>query len=583
MDNALVLTVLTAILVFMAIYYSTLARHDGDEAFNTPAAPNPVLAVAQEIEKSVTRLNNDTEATTAAISNALVDMRRNVEDNTFNTTIKVQGMHNELLNFQNALRDMDSRYVKREALSNYMLDTQMQDRLEHRDTILRTDLASRRYVNDEFVPVYKFNEYKGQVKAAQDALGLDVTGLNTKQNEMRADLATYATRAWAAGQFAAAGNLTNFKNTQDMIIRDYAQKTDLAEMQVGVTSALGTTAEDVAKLRRDVELNNVTHTGLQEKLNEKCAPLESHNRVSRVVNDTLVGLNQSLLNTIGRDSNKAAYTSLVLMESKLNKIGDDVDDVRRNMAGITSTTLDRNEITLGNYLLSGVESGGMIRVFNKENTVESGGLSTRALEAQHSLVSNGTTTLMGAVNLGTETHQPINVNGYANVRFEKGNVMLLGPNAQHKVNGTLTVNSLKAKSLVIDDKVLDPNALGNVQAQINSMQSQLNVLSAAKEAGALPVIKLYEGINKGGEPNDVGYSIEELDANWVDRISCIVVSPGVKVTLYAKPHFEGAETRMFSNYSLRTDLVLNLRDYPLPSSATKTWDTAVKSIRVEKL
>ena len=589
MEQLLVLVALTAVLVFMVIYYSTLNRND-DEKFNTSPTPdksdnpeNPVLKVVQEINENVSRFNNETSATTSAITSAFSDVRRNVDAISRDTSTNVRGMRNDILLFQKTLNDMDSQYVKPETLRKYMPETQVRDAIARSDTLLRNDLASRRYVDGEFVPSYKLDELTDQVKKDRERMGLDLTGLNARQTDMQAKMTLdYASRDWAASEFAPAKDMASVRATHDIIFRDFAKVSDLDIHKTGVQSFHNRIVSDMGDLRQHVDVNYVTQVGLKDKLEQQYTPLELHNNMSRVVNDTLVGLNESLMKTIRRDGDAATYTKLVLMEDQVGNMTHAITGVNERVSGITPTTIDRDELVLGKYRLSGVEQGDMIRLFNRDKTAVAGGLAAKGLEAQSSLVSGGTTALRGPVNLGTASNRPILVKGQANVEVNTGSVLLLDKNAQHKVDGTLTVESLNANNLIIGRTVLDPGALDELQSKIKKMEERLDVLSAAKQSEELPVITVYEGVNAKGASDGVRYSVEELDAAWQDRISCIVVSPGVKVTVYAQSGFGGSDTRTIANYRLQP-MTVNLMDFPLAGSATKTWDKAVKSIRMEKI
>ena len=582
MNNVLVFVALTAILVFMVLYYSMLhPQSDFPEKFNTTTSP--VLQVIQEINENVVKFNQETSSATANITNAFSDMRRNVDNISFDTSSSVQGMRNELLHYSKLLSDMDKQYVKPDALQRYMPETQVKDAIARNDTLLRSELASKRYVEGSFVPINKLDDLVTDMTKRTDQMGMDIVGLNSRQVDMQNKLTSdYASREWVEKDFAPMTDMKTMRSTQDIIFKDFAKKADITEYQSGVQSSQNKMAKDVAEWKEHVNVQYVTHTGLKDKLEQQYTPLELHNNVSSVVNDTLVTLNESLMKTIQRDGDAATHAKLLLIEDQVNNMTHTVDNVHNQVQGITANTIDRDELVLGKFRLSGVEQGDMIRLFNRDKTSLSGGILAKSLESQNSLVSGGTTTLRGPLNIGTTSNRPILVKGQANVEVNVGSVLLLDKNAQHRVDGTMTIDKLNANNLVIGKTVLNPDMLDTLQSKIKKMEDRLDMMAVVKQNSELPVVVVYENINAQGAFDNIHYSVEEIDIAWQDRIACIVLSPGIKVTIYSQPRYGGSDTRTISNYRMQP-MTLNLMDYPLSNSATKTWDRAVKSIRIEKL
>lgn len=578
--------ILLAIICFTILYFcSTISDHRGQqtpykdrERFNTTTDPG-VVRVFEEINTNIKTFNDNTTNVNNQMANVVNTMQSKFQEVSRTTSNSVGNVRNQVLDFENKLSNLQGDMVtKNDLIKNYLTTDQVKDVVYQQGVNIRKDTVRKAYVESEMVSKGEFHDLKGRVENDTRDMGMRLTGLNAKQSDVEERLLRdYGTKELNDAQYAKKNEFNAVRDMQDVIFRDFSRKSDFVAHRNEMDSQYAQVRSDIRDLRDRSDAKYVTHTGLNDTLHKYYTPVDSHNNLNRQVNETLLSLNDALMRTIEYNSDDAVYTKMKMMDDRLNNMDAAVQEVKKDNTGISETSIDRNELLLGRFRLSGVEPDNMIKVFNRDKTEMAGGISANALDAKGTLTVGGATQLRGPVKLGASGNRPILVNGYANVEI----------NGAMKVDSvdtkSIDVDSINAKTLTLGGKSrLDPDFLMQLDDKIRKVEERLDLISATNAKRDLPLVVLFDRIDGNGESENVQYDAPELEHTWQGRISSVQIAPGVKSSFYNQNSFSGTPVLTLSNYR-STPRVFNMLDFELTTSATKTWDKAVKSIRIEKI
>jgi len=315
-----------------------------------------------------------------------------------------------------------------------------------------------------------FDDTNNQINIVNDKI-------KTVNNTISTD---YAPKAWCYGEFANIKDMRFVKDVQNDMLVNFAKKNDLSNHKNEVNANIKQIENNLNDFKSYTDNTFASTENVKNMLDQSYTPLQYHNAMSRKVNDTLVTLNDALMKSIEYDGDTATYTKLRMLEDQVESNNKDVSDMKVNMDGITQNTIDRNEILLGKFRISGVEPGNNIKVFNKEKTNLSGGITLYDVDTQKINVNN-TAAFNGVVNLGTNNLRPVLINGLADVNISEGTFILNDKKANHKIAGNLDVDKIKTNTIQVGNSILDMNYIDKLHDKIESLENKIDYLYTSQK------------------------------------------------------------------------------------------------------
>lgn len=574
--NGFLVVFLAAIVVFCIIHMTCLTTPP--ESY---VSPNAALKVLDEMNENVKKFNMSASDVNYQVANALNTVQGRVKDVKAATSADINELRNSYLELEGNMNRWKARNVTVDDLvSHYPTKTQMYDALAHQNATIRGDFPSKRYVDTEFAPRSLLEDSLKTYKTITDDLGQSITGLRSKQNDMENVLVRdYATRDWTEKQYAKTMDIDGIRNVQQSMADAYARKSDVQIHKNELNSQYNELKQNVNNIPSEVASKYVSKSEVP-KLQAQFITRADHEVLSRTVNDSMFALNRAMLQAMEILPESAVRTKLEIMDANHNNLANTVSDIKRDTTGISKDLIDRKEMILGRFRMSGIEPGDAIRVYDRDKNMLKG-IQVQNLIAQNDVRAN-TMHIENEVRLGQNSSQRVGITGHADVLLTNGNVYLNDPNAQHEIKGSLNVSQLSVDKMIVGQHVLNSEFLSELQKKVDSLNERvLGLESIAHTPEPIPVVTVNDRINRQGENVTVRYTTEELSHDWIDRVSSVTVDPGVRATLFSEPGFAG-ESLVLSNYKSE-DQTYNMVNYVIDQEDNSTWDKQVRSIRIEKL
>jgi hypothetical protein len=481
MNQTIIFTCLLALLTFIVLHL-LLYCEKKPESFNEKKSVNDVLVqVYDEINNNVNEFNNTNRNINNEISNSFYSMHGKIKQMDENVIQNIGGIKNKFIENENKINNLQYEFASKDDLKKYALSSTLKDQLYNYQQDIKNEFITKQVVESEYVPNSSFKREIEKNKTLFDDTNNQINIVNDKIKTVNNTISTdYAPKAWCYGEFANIKDMRFVKDVQNDMLVNFAKKNDLSNHKNEVNANIKQIENNLNDFKSYTDNTFASTENVKNMLDQSYTPLQYHNAMSRKVNDTLVTLNDALMKSIEYDGDTATYTKLRMLEDQVESNNKDVSDMKVNMDGITQNTIDRNEILLGKFRISGVEPGNNIKVFNKEKTNLSGGITLYDVDTQKINVNN-TAAFNGVVNLGTNNLRPVLINGLADVNISEGTFILNDKKANHKIAGNLDVDKIKTNTIQVGNSILDMNYIDKLHDKIESLENKIDYLYTSQK------------------------------------------------------------------------------------------------------
>lgn len=572
MKNIIILLFVAIVIGLITIFYfNELNNKNPHENFSE------LVKIFEDINENVDEFNKNTREANTKIENSVNSIQTKINQVAVNNMADLGGIKNSLQTYDNKISNLKNEFATNDVLQNYALTSTVKDMLLSKATMLQSTLASKEMVESEYVPYDLYNRNMADYNNRQNNQDMSISGIKDTISEIKDTMIQdYAGKDWSKAEFPALNDFNSVKTVQNDMLLNFAKKSDLNTATNSVKTSLNNVNKKVDDFSKHVENSYTTTDNIKNYMKQEYTTLDSHNAVSRTVNDALVTLNNALLKTIEYDGDAAMFAKLSMIESTLNNVKDDNEFMKQNTKGITENSIDRNELLLGKFLVSGVEPGENIKIFNRDKTSTSGGISLDNIDANN-ITARKASSFQGDIKVGTASNQPILINGYADVNINQGTINLNDNRANHKIAGHLQVDKINTSSLLLGKNLIDSQYISDLDKKIKNIEDKVDILTQkANNNNDVSAVYLYDKMNGQGNIQNIQDSVEEIDFPF----SSIKLTTNVKITLYSESNFSGNDVLVLSNL-FSTPKIFNMNDYKL--DVTKSWDRLAKSIKIEKI
>lgn len=460
-----------AIIIFAIIYHTTL-RDSSNESFNSGNVSEAISQMYDEINTNVDEFNKTTQEVNNKIGNAFGEVHDKISELERRNITSKNEVTNKLMDYDNKISNMKNEFLTKDNSSKFALVSTVNDRLLNHTNYANDVYLSKTDASNQYVTNTVLGDVMTKNQINMDKQDKRLTDISNRTSELNTKMIDdYASKSWSQGEFATDRDMRFVKDVQNNILTNYAKKNDLANHLMTTTESIKQIEGGMSDLQAYSMNTFATNESVNNKLSQDYTPLDLHNKVSRTVNNTLVTLNEALLKTIKNDGNTAAYAKISLFQDTIDDAREDIDDMKTRVNGITENSIERNELILGKFRLSGVETGNNIKVFNKDGTQLSGGMTMQNLETTN-LDAKGRIKLGGMVQLG-QPNEPVFVNGFADVKLSKGTMTLGDVDAHHKINGNLDVGNIVTQTIQIGNNKLSPDYLDKMDEKIKIIENRI--------------------------------------------------------------------------------------------------------------
>lgn len=458
------LTIMVAIFVFLIIYMTNF-HITKSEKFNTNVS-DALEQIYGEININVDDFNKTNKNVNNAIDSAFNIVYQEIDSVEVKNLKANIDVLNKMSDQNTNIGNLKNEFLTRSNLDPYELTTEVNTKL-----MLNQNLVANNYVTKNDADL-KYATSKDVIQVLTDMKNNDlrIDNISKETNDVNKLLRyEYASVEWCNNEFATKTELDFAKTIQDNMSKKYTIDAELTTYKDKTKQDILDLKDGISNYKTYSDNTYATQTNLKDEINTY-TPLEMHNKVSDTVNNTLVTLNTALLKTIENNADAATFAKIQQYEDSIQGATNTVNEMRKQMDGITANSIARNELTLGNFKLSGVEQDNTyIKVFNKEGTQLSGGIMLANLDTNNINV-NSSASFDGQMKLGKE-NKPMFIAGSADVDLKQGNVILGDVKARHKINGTLDVNNIMTQNIQVGNRKLD---IGDLVQQIKNLDNRIS-------------------------------------------------------------------------------------------------------------
>lgn len=460
------ITITIAIFVFLIIYLTTFHHHTKSEKFNTNIS-DALEKVYGEINDNVDDFNKTNIDVNNAISTAFNSVYEQI-DSAEKKNIKTEtDVSKKLTDYQTTISNMKNDYVRNADLTPYELTSDVLSKIETNNTT---------YVDNTFVKKidadrkYATSQQVTQVITEVKDNDIRVDNISNRTSNLDKLLKDeYASVDWCRSELVTKTEFDYVKAVQDNMPKKYTSTSELAAYKDKTQQDILNLQNGIGNFKTYSDNTYATQTSLKDEVNT-FTPLSMHTKVADTVNNTLITLNTALLKTIENNADAATFTKIQQYEESIQNSTDAVNEMQKQMEGITANSIARDVLVLGNFKLSGVEQdNNYIKVFNKEGTKLSGGMMLANMDTKNLNVKS-IASFDGEMKLGN-VNTPMYIGGSANVNLKKGTFVLGDVAAKHQINGTLDVNNIITQNIQVGNRKLD---IGDLVQKIKILDDRIS-------------------------------------------------------------------------------------------------------------
>lgn len=436
-----------------------------------------VTKIYKDLNDNVNKFNDKVDDANKTISNNIFNINDNINNVSQKTISDIRNLNSKLLEYESEISKIKQNYANKDILAKYASMNVLNDTVMQNNKFNSEYLASKMYVESEFTPYKKFKDLEQSINITDSTNKNEFENVKSSINTITT---TYLPLNTADTKYASFDDMKVVKRFQDDIPNNYVKKADADNTQTNNDIKINKVDNNINDFKTFVNTNYTNTKNLKDKLEQDYTPLHLHNRVSDTVNNTLISLNTAIMRTIENDSDTAIATKLSMIDNNYDSIKDELLKIQSNTKNIGEDVIERDELILGKFRLSGIDPGNNIRIYDRDRNNISGGFVVNEIQT-NTFTSKVKTNMEGEIQLGSAAiNKPILINGFADISIDKGKVELKDTNATHRVMGSVEVSNLKADNIQIGSNKVDSNLIDNVVSKLQDIENRVSNIENKK-------------------------------------------------------------------------------------------------------